>query len=440
MRRRDLLFTCVTVLGMALFSETLCFTVLTTLLGAHPVRQVDTLERVRWNETVIDDFDQIQRKEEPVPHAIDHNVLHPYLGFVRDPTDAHASLSAPEESVEAYGFGVAHGTLVRDPDPHTVVIGLFGGSVAENFLVGQRKGVQTLIDTLSRAPAFRGKRLVVTPAALGGYKQPQELLAYTYLLSLGARFDLVITLDGFNDVALPPLENLPKDVASVYPRGWYFLSDTSDAAAQAFIANIKTLRWWQPALAHLSHRGPLRWSSTVGLLWYLTDRSLSGEIFRLRTALVDLKSHPTSYAVTGPRITYAQTGALTDALADTWERGSLQMDHLSRGNGTPYFHFLQPNQYVPGSKPMGAAEARTAVATDSLYGAQVRQGYPVLRKRGAELARKGVLFDDLTMLYANHPEPLYVDSCCHVSDEGSAIMANAMAAFILAHLPASAGR
>ena len=31
-----------------------------------------------------------------------------------------------------------------------------------------------------------------------GYKQPQQLMAYNYLLSLGAEFDAVINIDGYN--------------------------------------------------------------------------------------------------------------------------------------------------------------------------------------------------------------------------------------------------
>jgi len=39
-----------------------------------------------------------------------------------------------------------------------------------------------------------------------------------YLLALGARFDLFINLDGFNEVALPPAENIPKGVFLFFPR------------------------------------------------------------------------------------------------------------------------------------------------------------------------------------------------------------------------------
>jgi len=35
-----------------------------------------------------------------------------------------------------------------------------------------------------------------------GYKQPQQLLVLSYFLSIGQPFDMVMNIDGFNEVAL----------------------------------------------------------------------------------------------------------------------------------------------------------------------------------------------------------------------------------------------
>ena len=37
--------------------------------------------------------------------------------------------------------------------------------------------------------------------ALFGYKQPQQLTTLAYLMSIGGQFDLVLNIDGFNEVA-----------------------------------------------------------------------------------------------------------------------------------------------------------------------------------------------------------------------------------------------
>jgi hypothetical protein len=40
--------------------------------------------------------------------------------------------------------------------------------------------------------------------------------------------------------------------------------------------------------------------------------------------------------------------------------------------------------------------------------------------------RDGIRFIDLSRVFADHPEPLYVDSCCHVDVRGNTIVADAM--------------
>jgi hypothetical protein len=62
----------------------------------------------------------------------------------------------------------------------------------------------------------------------------------------------------------------------------------------------------------------------------------------------------------------------------------------------------------------------------------VEAGYPVLRRRGAELAAAGVAFHDLTGVYRTHAEPLYTDSCCHVNERGYQIVGAEMARLIRA--------
>jgi hypothetical protein len=65
------------------------------------------------------------------------------------------------------------------------------------------------------------------------------------------------------------------------------------------------------------------------------------------------------------------------------------------------------------------------------YAEPVRRGYPFLRAAGAELRAEGVAFHDLTQVFAGVGEPLYVDDCCHVATEGTAILADAVAQAIL---------
>ncbi len=105
----------------------------------------------------------------------------------------------------------------------------------------------------------------------------------------------------------------------------------------------------------------------------------------------------------------------------------MQMHRLCAGAGITYLHVLQPNQYVPGSKPMGQEELQRAVKQDHPYRQKVVEGYPRLRAAGTELKGSGVAFLHLTMAFASIDEPLYIDTCCHFDFEGNRILANHVA-------------
>src|SRR5262245_54070456 len=127
-------------------------------------------------------------------------VPHPYLGFVYNPRfEPAAMLKTHSVPVSEWGFLDDKAPLRAGADDE-VVVGVFGGSVA--FWLSVR-GADAMIEELSRLPRFRGKRFVIVRTAMGGTKQPQQLMTLNYLLAQGGHFDIVVNLDGFNEVALP---------------------------------------------------------------------------------------------------------------------------------------------------------------------------------------------------------------------------------------------
>ena len=114
------------------------------------------------------------------------------------------------------------------------------------------------------------------------------------------------------------------------------------------------------------------------------------------------------------------------AAARFWQRGALMMRRLAELAGADYYHFLQPNQYVPGSKPLSAQEREFAWLPDASEKAAVEQGYPLLRELNRELQSQGINYFDLTRIYAGNPQTLYRDTCCHVNDAGNELLAAEM--------------
>ena len=136
-----------------------------------------------------------------------------------------------------------------------------------------------------------------------------------------------------------------------------------------------------------------------------------------------LKSHAsdTRYVAAGPPYEYASDNLYRD-LADGWARSSLQMHQVCEANGIEYFHFLQPNQYVPGSKPLHAEEKRLAWSENSLYRKAVERGYPLLIAKGRELRERGVAYTDLSPIFRDNDSFLYLDICCHLNIVGNQLL------------------
>jgi hypothetical protein len=268
--------------------------------------------------------------------------------------------------------------------------------------------------------------------AAGGYKQPQQLIVLAYLLSLGAEFDLLVNLDGFNEAALPLAENAPARVSPFFPRKWLVRIDPlSDLALFGDVAAGVSLRASRIRYAAIFSSPLLVHSFTMNLVWEAIDHFHQGRLADTEAAIARRQATAHSFAASGPRVDFSDEEAVIRAMVDVWAAASLGMKALADANGIRYFHFLQPNQYLPGSKPLSAAEVRLAYDVSHLYKRPVELVYPRLISAGGGLRDRGVRYRDLTAIFANNPSTLYVDACCHLNKEGSELIASEIAATIL---------
>ena len=357
--------------------------------------------------------------------------LHPYLGYVYDP-DVHQDGSRGF-TVGPYGFVDQTGPLPRR-DKRRVIVGIFGGSVALRLAF---EAAPVLVQELTSDPRFAGKEIVLVKVALGAFKQPQHLMALNYLLVLGAEFDIVVNMDGFNDVALDATYNRPKGVFPMFPNGWYFLTQdlAADPATRRLVGRIALFdsvrQSWAGGFSALS------WlhSATLTLFWKAGDQYLANRLSDLRLTLQKGRSAEAPYVTRGPARRYGSEGEIYEDLALFWRNSSLQLDRLCRANGIAYFHFLQPNQYVPRSKELTPEERGLAYIQDHPYRVGAENGYPLLVREGRELIRQGVRFRDLSMIFRDRRETIYVDTCCHLNRLGYEIVAREMVRTIRQGLP-----
>lgn len=347
----------------------------------------------------------------PARLRIHKEVVHPYLGYVYDPS---VEQSSP--------YGISDVSPVQQRSVDKVIVGIFGGSFADDIAYN---ATGTLADLLT--PHYPGREFVFVKATIGGYKQPQQLMAFNYFTALGGEFDIVINLDGFNDVALPALENVPQ-TSPFFPRQWHLRMRTvPDPEFLATVGRIKFFDSVAEQWASTFRQPPLRYSVTMNTIWRLGDRVLYNAATNERARLPQIGASTGEYAAAGPPTSFANDREMYTALARTWAESSYQMHAVASAKGIRYFHFLQPNQYIEGSKPMGDEERRVAINEAHPYATSVRTGYPELRARGRELIQRGVHFVDLTDLYANTRDVLYRDNCCHVNADGQRLVVEAIA-------------
>jgi hypothetical protein len=177
--------------------------------------------------------------------------------------------------------------------------------------------------------------------------------------------------------------------------------------------------------------GWARFSPTLNLLWRIRDQQLKA---RAKACMLELQAYTPKYlphCATGPKHGLKSEEEMYQELVRIWQRCSLQLHRICQAHGIRYYHFLQPNQYDPGSKPLGPREKQIAWLADQPLRAGVLHGYPLLRKAGKHLIKQGVRYHDLTQIFSGHPEVLYLDTCCHLNGEGNQVLAEAIAPYLV---------
>ena len=301
----------------------------------------------------------------------------------------------------------------------TVIVGLLGGSVAQEIqpFLQRELNRRFVANALPRRP-------VVLNLTGGALKQPQQTLIVANILLLGGEFDLIVNLDGVNEIAGNGLYNPHKGDFPFFSHQWSnWVGLTAGELLQA--GRIAVLRREQARRMAAAETSPLRWSAVGRLANRWRRERIAAEIVRRNQ---DLAGAEAAYSLEkhGPRSWLADTAELLPAAARVWYRGSLTLARLAEMSGADYYHFLQPSQYAPDSKPLSPEELATAYDPAGHWRAVIERGYPLLRQFNQDLPGQGVNYFDLTGIFAAHPETLYRDKCCHLNDRGYGLLAAAM--------------
>lgn len=368
------------------------------------------------------------RRDEPIV------VLHPYLGYVYSPDGAPDFHGVP---VSLFGFYSGVPAAYRKRDETEFVVGVFGGSVAAHLCA--RAG-RTLEAELAKIPALAGRKIVLNAICQGGWKQPQQLLALDYFSLMGASFDLVVNVDGVNELAHAFMNGTAYGFDLSYPYSWNWLArqNTEDRVLLEQLHVGLQAREERRTVADSILERHLSQVSAARLFWQIKSRAtrttegLANEKIASRLEeLATANRKGLSYQQRGPG--GGELGKPAVVLAESvriWAEASAAMGERLKAKNIPYVHVLQPNQYFEGTKLFTATESAKFVNTNSFYAAPLRDGYPLLLEAGRTLAAHGVEFVDLSRAFLEIPAEIYEDDCCHFNDEGNRILAIKLAAVV----------
>lgn len=360
--------------------------------------------------------------------------VHPYFGPTHRPgipfdLPPELRTGTTDEPVATNNFGFP--SKVNYPfaktDDRQFVIGIFGGSVGAYFC---RLGAARLEERLRQSGSFTSRELVTLCFSHEGYKQPQQLLVLNYFLSIGQPFDLVINIDGFNEVALgrindqygwdvsmPSHEHLDALINLVNEA-------TLTPAKLESLARIVKYRQQLNGIAERSNR--TRFASFEFVL-----RHYYGFVRRRyeqeRVRFDRLPSNPPANSAihVTPKIRERSGVAVYEDIAANWRTASVLMQQLLTARGAGYVHVLQPNQYYS-TRLFAAAEKTIAFNAGSPFKEGAVLGYPFLEKA----LEPGAL--NAVHIFDTAPEAVYVDDCCHYSVAGNRLLADFIAKAILA--------
>ena len=342
----------------------------------------------------------LARQSPKMPLDLAILVSHPYYGFTAFSPTSPLNAMPPQTG------------------PDTVVIGLLGGSLAWE-LAPYFQNALTRHFNDQNLP----KEPVVIPLAYPAMKQPQQLYIASFMLTMGGHFDLLVNLDGYNELYHSYL-NFAQDVFPFFPGRWenlVFL--TRDEIALA--GQIRAARDQLTQLQQAAPASPFRYTALYGILHRYQLQQAQTRILQLNYDLANQNS-ARSLEQQGPYLPFRDAAQVHQEAVRVWYRSSALLSRLAATAGADYYHFLQPNQYIPDTKPLSPEEQRDFYIPSMLPRTDYANTYPVLQQFGSDLQQQGVHYFDLAPIFNDRPETLYRDICCHLNPRGYELLATAM--------------
>jgi hypothetical protein len=354
--------------------------------------------------------------------------FHPYFGYVTK----QGAFPRPDVNLKVnnYGFYTRYDYPFIKKNTNQYIIGIFGGSVANDFAINDYI-YNEFTRRLKKSPFFANKEIIILNFGIGGYKQPQQLLILNYFLAINQQFDLVINLDGFNEIALANVNNKNQlDLAMpsfqhIQPLTGLANNNLSFKVLQSMLDIRQTKKLLSKTMKDLD-------SCSLALCY--TARSLQARHLinqyqeQLKAYEKQQKENANQLFDKNNVINLYQSPSKLDAekaydkMISIWYQSSLTMSQVLKARKIPYFHFIQPNQYYQTKRVFTEEEKKLYLGTDSPYSDAIKSGYPKLLSKVEDLRKEQVNVFSAVNVLDGEKETVYRDNCCHYNNIGQNLL------------------
>ncbi|MEG4962118.1 MULTISPECIES: hypothetical protein [unclassified Microcoleus] len=372
------------------------------------------LEGVRLRESIVERF-------------------HPFFGFIQKPGQDFR----PGFKNNNYGFISPYDYPFKKTKPNQFIIGVFGGSVASNYGIFEVQN-QVLPKYLKQLPGLKDKEFIVLSFATGGYKQPQQLLVLNYFLALGQELDMVVNIDGFNEVALSNLNNKNKvdlampSIQHILPLTTLANNSLSTKAMKATIAIKESKVRINQGLRSLQECKLAACDALTSVYVQNLVNNYRKDVIRFeKESNQPQKDDGGSVVYINLNNSVMKDDAAFEQMAQNWVKSSIFMHKVLSASNVQYFQVLQPNQYYQTKRVFGEAEKQIAFNKDTPYAKAVQIGYPALFKKFPNLEKNNINIVNAVNVFDKTKEAVYVDSCCHYNQAGEVVFSNYVGRSIL---------
>lgn len=357
--------------------------------------------------------------------------LHPYFGYTFKPGSRPM---ADGPAANNYGFVSGYDYPFKRQNENQFIIGVFGGSLAHLFTLYEQEH-KNLTHALQQLPDLHDKEMVFLNFGGLGYKQPQQAIILNYFLSIGQDFDLVINLDGFNEMAFSVVNNqrgveisLPCS-QSALPLLDIANSDLSSEQVESAVAILRDRAGLTKSLAKAKE-------SQLASSYVLAVMQIKYYAKMLRRELdefidkgtINLRQEAQNRLTGTDNVNLPpREEDVYQKAAEIWANSSISMQNILSQHNTPYFHFIEPNQYYATARKFTEEEKKIAIDPNGGFAQIISKGYPILLSKLAALRFARVQVFNGVNIFDNVPESVYADQCCHYNNAGNEVLSQYIA-------------